>query len=285
MTRSMTAYAAAERQTAWGTLGCELRAVNHRFLELGTRLPDELRALEPALRERVSARVSRGKLDLVIRLRTDAARTLAVDEDAVAQLASLVQSLQGAFPGLTTEVTGLLQLPGVLQSREVDADALRAEAVSLLDEVLGQFLEARGREGDKLAAGITERVQGIARIAAEVRSLMPAIRDGQRAKLEARVADLGQPLDPGRLEQELVLWLQKLDVEEELDRLDSHVEEIGRVMAADGPVGRRLDFLLQEFNREANTLGSKSVDRRTSQLAVELKVLIDQIREQVQNLE
>ncbi len=281
----MTAYAAAERQTAWGTLGCELRAVNHRFLELGTRLPDELRALEPALRERVSARVSRGKLDLVIRLRTDAARTLAVDEDAVAQLASLVQSLQGAFPGLTTEVTGLLQLPGVLQSREVDADALRAEAVSLLDEVLGQFLEARGREGEKLAAGITERVQGIARIAAEVRSLMPAIRDGQRAKLEARVADLGQPLDPGRLEQELVLWLQKLDVEEELDRLDSHVEEIGRVMAADGPVGRRLDFLLQEFNREANTLGSKSVDRRTSQLAVELKVLIDQIREQVQNLE
>ena len=281
----MTAYAAAERHTAWGTLGCELRAVNHRFLELGTRLPDELRALEPALRERVSARVSRGKLDLTFRLRTDAAQSLAVDEAALGQLASLVQSLQGAFPGLTTEVTGLLQLPGVLQSRGVDADALRAEALSLLDEVLGQFLEARGREGGNLAAGIVERVEGIARIAAEVRTLMPAIRDGQRAKLEARVADLGQPLDPGRLEQELVLWLQKLDVEEELDRLDSHVEEIGRVLAADGPVGRRLDFLLQEFNREANTLGSKSVDRRTSQAAVELKVLIDQVREQVQNLE
>lgn len=281
----MTAYAAAERQTAWGTLGCELRAVNHRFLELGTRLPDELRALEPALRERVSARVSRGKLDLTFRLRTDTAQSLAVDEAALGQLASLVQSLQGAFPGLTTEVTGLLQLPGVLQSRGVDADALRAEALSLLDEVLGQFLEARGREGGNLAAGIVERVEGIARIAAEVRTLMPAIRDGQRAKLEARVADLGQPLDPGRLEQELVLWLQKLDVEEELDRLDSHIGEIGRVLAADGPMGRRLDFLLQEFNREANTLGSKSVDRRTSQLAVELKVLIDQIREQVQNLE
>jgi len=281
----MTAYAAAERHTAWGTLGCELRAVNHRFLELGTRLPDELRALEPTLRERVSARVSRGKLDLTFRLRTDAAQSLAVDEDALGQMASLVQSLQGSFPGLTTEVTGLLQLPGVLQSREVDADALRAEAVSLLDEVLGQFLEARGREGKKLAAGIAERVEGIARIAAEIRTMMPAIRDGQRAKLEARVADLDQPLDPGRLEQELVLWLQKLDVEEELDRLDSHVEEIGRVLAADGPVGRRLDFLLQEFNREANTLGSKSVDRRTSQAAVELKVLIDQVREQVQNLE
>jgi len=281
----MTAYAAAERHTAWGTLGCELRAVNHRFLELGTRLPDELRALEPTLRERVSAGVSRGKLDLTFRLRTDAAQSLAVDEDALGQMASLVQSLQGSFPGLTTEVTGLLQLPGVLQSREVDADSLRAEAVSLLDEVLGQFLEARGREGEKLAAGIAERVEGIARIAAEIRTMMPAIRDGQRAKLEARVADLDQPLDPGRLEQELVLWLQKLDVEEELDRLDSHVEEIGRVLAADGPVGRRLDFLLQEFNREANTLGSKSVDRRTSQAAVELKVLIDQVREQVQNLE
>ena len=281
----MTAYAAAERHTAWGTLGCELRAVNHRFLELGTRLPDELRALEPALRERVSAKVSRGKLDLTFRLRTDAAQSLAVDQAALGQLASLVQSLQGAFPGLTTEVTGLLQLPGVLQSREVDADALRAEALSLLDEVIGQFLEARGREGDKLAAGIAERVEGIARIAAEVRTMMPAIRDGQRAKLEARVADLGQPLDPGRLEQELVMWLQKLDVDEELDRLDSHVEEIGRVLAAEGPVGRRLDFLLQEFNREANTLGSKSVDRRSSQAAVELKVLIDQVREQVQNLE
>lgn len=281
----MTAYAAAERQTAWGTLGCELRAVNHRFLELGTRLPEELRALEPALRERVSARVSRGKLDLTMRLRTDAQHALGVDEAALERLSALAQSLQPRFPGLTTEVTGLLQLPGVLQGPQVDADALHAEALALLDEVLGQFLEARRREGDKLAAVIAERVDGIKQVVAQVRAMMPAIREGQRAKLEARVADLEQPLDPGRLEQELVLWLQKLDVEEELDRLDSHIEEIGRVMAADGPVGRRLDFLLQEFNREANTLGSKSVDRRSSQAAVELKVLIDQVREQVQNLE
>lgn len=281
----MTAYAAAERSTAWGTLGCELRAVNHRFLELATRLPEDLRALEPTLRERVSARVTRGKLDMSFRLRTDASQALAVDEDALGRLASLAQSLDGRFPGLTTEVTGLLQLPGVLQSQAVDAEALKTEAISLLDEVLGQFLEARRREGDRLAAVIAERVEGITRIAAEVRTMMPAIRDGQRAKLEARVADLGQPLDPGRLEQELVLWLQKLDVDEELDRLDSHIQEIGRVLAQDGPVGRRLDFLLQEFNREANTLGSKSVDRRTSQAAVDLKVLIDQVREQVQNLE
>src|SRR5690554_3616219 len=219
MTRSMTAYAAAERRTAWGTLGCELRAVNHRFLELATRLPDELRALEPALRERVSARVTRGKLDLTFRLRTDAAHGLAVDEQALGQLAALAQSLHGRFPGLTTEVTGLLQLPGVLQSRQVDGEALGADALSLLDEVLGQFLDARGREGGKLAAVIAARVEAITRIAAQIRTMMPAIGAGQRAKLEARVADLGQPLDPGRLEQELVLWLQKLDVEEELDRL------------------------------------------------------------------
>src|SRR5690625_420775 len=151
MTRSMTAYAAAERQTAWGTLGCELRAVNHRFLELGTRLPDELRALEPALRERVSARVSRGKLDLTMRLRTDAQHALGVDEAALERLSALAQSLQSRFPGLTTEVTGLLQLPGVLQGPQVDAEALQAEALALLDEVLAQFLEARRREGDKLA--------------------------------------------------------------------------------------------------------------------------------------
>lgn len=281
----MTAYAAAERSTAWGTLGCELRAVNHRFLELGTRLPDELRALEPTLREQVSARLTRGKLDLVFRLRSEAAQSLGVNEAALEQLAALAQSLQDRFPGLTTDVTGLLQLPGVLQTQAVDGEGLKAEALALLEEVLTQFLAARQREGDKLAAVIAERVAGIARIVGEVRTLVPEIRQGLRARLEARVADLAQPLEPGRLEQELVLWLQKLDVDEELDRLDSHIEEIGRVLAQDGPVGRRLDFLLQEFNREANTLGSKSVDRRTSQAAVELKVLIDQIREQVQNLE
>lgn len=281
----MTAYAAAERSTAWGTLGCELRAVNHRFLELGTRLPDELRALEPTLREQVSARVTRGKLDLVFRLRSEAAQSLGVNEAALEQLAALAQSLQDRFPGLTTDVTGLLQLPGVLQTQAVDGEGLKAEALALLEEVLTQFLAARQREGDKLAAVIAERVAGIARIVGEVRTMVPEIRQGLRARLEARVADLAQPLEPGRLEQELVLWLQKLDVDEELDRLDSHIEEIGRVLAQDGPVGRRLDFLLQEFNREANTLGSKSVDRRTSQAAVELKVLIDQIREQVQNIE
>lgn len=286
MIRSMTAFAGAEHVTPWGTLGCELRSVNHRFLEVGVRLPEELRALEPQLRERVAARISRGKLDLVLRLRSpEGGSTLAVNEALVAQLATLAQRLDGQFPNLRVEFSDLLQLPGVLKSEAADPAVLQAEALALLDKVVEEFVVAREREGAKLAAAISERVDAIERIAAEVRTLIPAIRDGQRAKLAARLADLPHPVDPGRAEQELVLWLQKLDVDEELDRLASHIGEIRRVLKQREPVGRRLDFLLQEFNREANTLGSKSVDSRTSNAAVDLKVLIDQIREQVQNIE
>ncbi len=287
MIRSMTAFAAGERSTEWGVLSGELRAVNHRFLELGLRLPDELRAFEAVLRERVSARVSRGKLDLVLRLRTTVAGdALQVDEALVGRLAALAQRLDAGFPNLQVQFTELLQFPGVLQSRGLDADALQREALAVLDAVLDDFVAAREREGGKLAQVIGERAEAIAGIAAEVRTLVPQIRAGQRAKLEARLADLSQPADPGRLEQELVIWLQKLDVDEELDRLDSHLVELRRILkGGKEPVGRRLDFLLQEFNREANTLGSKSVDARTSNAAVELKVLIDQIREQIQNIE
>ncbi|WP_313255847.1 YicC/YloC family endoribonuclease [Stenotrophomonas acidaminiphila] len=286
MIRSMTAYAGGERGTRWGTLGCELRSVNHRFLEVGVRLPEELRALEPQLRERVAGRISRGKLDLVMRLRApDAAPTLAVDEALVEQLGGLARRLHSRFPDMRIGFTELLAYPGVLRGEAVDAAALQAEALALLDETLDGFVAAREREGAKLTAAISERVDAIERIAGEVRELIPAIREGQRAKLAARLADLPHPVDPGRAEQELVLWLQKLDVDEELDRLGSHIGEIRRVLRQREPVGRRLDFLLQEFNREANTLGSKSVDSRTSNAAVELKVLIDQIREQVQNLE
>ncbi|MEP9438377.1 YicC/YloC family endoribonuclease [Xanthomonas euvesicatoria] len=286
MIRSMTAFAGSERITPWGTLGCELRSVNHRFLEVGVRLPEELRALEPLLRERVAAKNSRGKLDLTLRLRApDNAQTLAVNESLLQQLGALATRLDGLFPKLQVGFTDLLQLPGVLQVQDVDAPALQAQALALLEEVVGSFVIAREREGAKLAEAISERVDAIERIAAEVRVLIPVIREGQRAKLAARLADLPHPVDPGRAEQELVLWLQKLDVDEELDRLSSHIAEIRRVLRQPEPVGRRLDFLLQEFNREANTLGSKSVDSRTSNAAVDLKVLIDQIREQVQNIE
>ena len=286
MIRSMTAFASGERSTEWGTLGCELRAVNHRFLEIGTRLPEELRALEPQLRERVGTRISRGKLDLSLRLRPpEGGDALQLNPHMVGQLSELALDMQARFPALRVEFTELLQFPGVLQAKTADPAGLQAEALSLLDEVLEEFVIAREREGGKLATGIGERVDAIARIAAEVRTLMPVIRTGQRLKLESRLADLPQPPDLGRLEQELVMWLQKLDVDEELDRLDSHVTELRRVLVQKEPVGRRLDFLLQEFNREANTLGSKSVDARTSAAAVELKVLIDQVREQIQNIE
>lgn len=284
--RSMTAFASAERAGPGGSLACELRSVNHRFLELGVRLPEELRALEPMVRERIAARVARGKLDLGMRLRApEGADTLRLDAGTVGQLSQLALELHARFPMLRVELTDLLQYPGLLAGRAVDPEQLHAQALALLDEVLEDFLAAREREGAKLATGILERVDAIERIAGEVRALVPAIRAGQRQKLEARLAELPQPLEPGRLEQELVLSLQKLDVDEELDRLDSHVAEIRRVLRQDGAVGRRLDFLLQEFNREANTLGSKSVDARTSAAAVELKVLIDQVREQVQNIE
>jgi uncharacterized protein (TIGR00255 family) len=286
MIRSMTAFAASERNTPWGTLGCEVRAVNHRFLELGVRLPDELRAVEPAIRERVAKLLARGKVELGMRLRNgDHDDTLQLNPARISHLAALGRHLHEHFPTLRVDMTELLKFPGVLQTQTGDPAALHAEALSLLDEVLDQFVEARAREGANLSANILDRVDAIARHAADARMLMPAIRAGQKQKLVNRLADLPQPLDPGRFEQELVMALQKLDVDEELDRLDSHIAELRRVLVQKEAVGRRLDFLLQEFNREANTFGSKSVDARTSALAVELKVLIDQIREQSQNIE
>jgi len=286
MIHSMTAFASAERRTEHGVLECELRAVNHRFLELGLRLPEELRVLEPALRARISARVSRGKLEMNARLRpADVTARLELNTPLVERLAVLMDRLKGRIPGASINLMELLQFPGVLQTQAGNAAALQGDMLALLDEVLDGFLAAREREGAHLAQAIAERVDAIAAIADDIRTLIPYIRARQRSKLETRMADVIQSGDPGRLEQELVLALQKLDVDEELDRLASHIREIRRILGEREPVGRRLDFLLQEFNREANTLGSKSVDSRTAQAVVELKVLIDQIREQAQNVE
>ena len=285
--RSMTAFATGERTTPWGTLGCELRAVNHRFFELGLRLPEELRPLEAVLRERIGLKLSRGKVDVTLRSRPpEGARAeLHPNVSLLARLSELALDLQARFPGMHTEFSQLLQFPGVLEEAELDQAGLQAEALLLLDATLSEFVAAREREGGKLAAGMRERLDAITALVKQIRVWMPEIRAGLRQKFEARVADLRQPLEPGRLEQEMVLWLQKLDVEEELDRLDSHLAEARRVLDLPEAVGRRLDFLMQEFNREANTLGSKSVDARTSQASVDLKVLIEQLREQVQNLE
>jgi uncharacterized protein (TIGR00255 family) len=283
----MTAYASAERSTPLGVLTCELRSVNHRYLELSPRLPEELRAFESALRERVAAKLSRGKVDVSLRLRSEAAATtqLEVNQSLLDQLALVQRKLLGQFPQLSTDFVGLLNLEGVLVKPSLDPQALQQAAAEVLDAALADMVATRTREGERLGGFLRERLDGIERCVAQVREWLPEIRSGLRAKLEQRLADLKQPADPGRLEQELILSLSRIDVDEELDRLTSHIAEARRILKLADANGRRLDFLMQEFNREANTLGSKSVDQRTTQVAVELKVLIEQMREQVQNIE
>jgi uncharacterized protein (TIGR00255 family) len=288
MIRSMTAYASAETESPAGNLACELRTVNHRYLEISPRMPDDLRAHEGTLRERIAARLSRGKVDATVRLRSEARLAgdgLQLDEALVSQLEELASSLGRRFPGMTTPFTELLRFPGVLQQADVDPDVMQASLLQVLDDALQALTATREREGEKLGQVIAARLDAIAAIIDEVRQWMPDIRAALRARLEARLADMRQPMEPGRLEQELVLQITRIDVEEELDRLATHVAEARRVLKLAEPVGRRLDFLMQEFNREANTLGSKSVDARTTNAAVELKVLIEQMREQVQNIE
>ncbi len=288
MIRSMTAFASAERTTAWGTLSAELRAVNHRYLEFSLRAPDDLRGLEPVIRERVAGKVQRGKVELSLRLKSaasDASRELVLNAELLERLAQVAAQQAGRFPNLQVNFTELLAWPGVVEQDAPDPAGLQAETLALIDTTLNEFCAAREREGAKLAAVLREKLDGIEAACAQVRQWLPEIRAGLRTRLETRFAELAPTLEPGRLEQEFVLWLQKLDVDEELDRLATHIAEARRVLGLREAVGRRLDFLMQEFNREANTLGSKSVDARTSQIAVELKVLIEQMREQVQNLE
>lgn len=287
MIRSMTAYASAESAGPSGTLTCELRTVNHRYLEISPRLPEEMRGFESVLRERISNKLSRGKVDITVRLRTEAgsAEGPQVNAAVLSRLSDLAVEFEQRFPRMTIEFTELLRFPGVLRQAETDADTLQAALVDVLDRALDVLNDTRGREGAKLGEMLVERLDGIEKIVANVRGWLPEIRAALRARLETRLADIRQPVDPGRLEQELVLQVTRIDVDEELDRLKTHISEARRVLALKEPTGRRLDFLMQEFNREANTLGSKSVDSRTTNAAVELKVLIEQMREQVQNIE
>jgi uncharacterized protein (TIGR00255 family) len=285
MIRSMTAYASAEAQTPAGALTCELRAVNHRYLELSPRLPEDMRVFESALRERMTTRLSRGKVDVIVRRGESRGESLQVDSALIGRLSELALDMEARFPRMQVEFTELLRFPGVLQHAEVDQEAVQAALLEVLDRALEVLTATREREGAKLGEILRERLDAIERIVTEVRGWMPEIRAALRTRLESRLADLKQPADPGRLEQELVLQVTRSDVDEELDRLSTHIAETRRVLGLKEPVGRRLDFLMQEFNREANTLGSKSVDSRTTNAAVELKVLIEQMREQVQNIE
>jgi uncharacterized protein (TIGR00255 family) len=287
MLRSMTAFASAEADTGHGTLSIELRSVNHRYLELGLRLPEELRSLEAMVRERVAAKLSRGKVDLGLRYKPALAdaSAIVVDEALVARLADTAQALAAKFPQLNVDFASLLGWPGVLLDRDTDQEFLREAALGLLDSALDEMVATRAREGERLGGFMRERLDGMERIVADVRTYLPDIRAALRARFDAKLAELKMPLEPGRVEQEVVLQVQRIDVDEELDRLTAHIAEARRIFGLKEAVGRRLDFLMQEFNREANTLGSKSADPRTTNAAVELKVLIEQMREQVQNLE
>ena len=279
MIRSMTAYASAETTGPAGTLSCELRTVNHRYLELSPRLPDDLRSFESQLRERIAAKLSRGKLDITVRRTSDSRiDSLQVNNALLARLSELNLDMAARFPGLHVEFTELLRFPGVLQQNAIDPESQQAALFDVLDRALDALTATREREGEKLAEILRDKLDSIERVVADVRGWMPQIRAALRTRLETRLADLKQPVEPGRLEQELVLQITRTDVDEELDRLSTHIGESRRVLGLKEPVGRRLDFLMQEFNREANTLGSKSVDARSTNAAVELKVLIEQMR-------
>lgn len=294
MIRSMTAFAGADGTTCRGRLSIEMRSVNHRFLEMGLRCPEELRALEPKLRERLEKRLSRGKVDINMRLRDSSGEAnLSLNAGTASALFRLERQLLAlqrqvapdAPPPRSPTTFDVLAFPGVIAEPEIDQGAFFEEVLAIFDRALADFVATRQREGDRLRVQLLERLDGIERIVGEVRVLLPDIRVALRTKLENRLAEIKTTLDPARVEQELVLSLSKIDVDEELDRLQSHLVEARSRMDSGEPVGRRLDFLLQEFNRESNTLGSKSVDTRTSQSSVELKVLIEQLREQIQNIE
>jgi uncharacterized protein (TIGR00255 family) len=289
MIRSMTGFARIERQFEFGRLSWELRTVNHRYLEITLRLPEEFRAREAAMRERLGHFVNRGKLDATLRFHPAAgsnAGQVTLNRAFAGRLLELQREMaEMAGTEDPPNPNELLRWPGVVAEVLPDPAPLHQAAAELLDEAAGELRKAREREGAAIEGALTERLDGVERWAREIRSWMPAIREGLKARTLERIGDLQQPLDPGRLEQEVALLAQKMDVDEELDRLDAHVVETRHVLQRDEPVGRRLDFLMQEFNRESNTLSSKSVDVRTSQAAVELKVLIEQMREQVQNVE
>ncbi|WP_417707939.1 YicC/YloC family endoribonuclease [Pseudomonas sp.] len=287
MVHSMTAFARNEQATAHGTLSWELRSVNHRYLEPHLRLPEAFRDLEGAVREALRQGLSRGKVECTLRFAEESAgKPLQVDSERARQLIAAAEQvaalIQQPAPLNPLEV---LAWPGVLVADSADPQALNSAALKLFDQALGELKAGRAREGAELARLLNERLDSMLDEVAALRELVPQMLAGQRAKIETRFAEMQAELDPQRLEQELVLLAQKSDVAEELDRLSTHVSEVRRVLKAGGAAGRRLDFLMQELNREANTLGSKAFDPRSTQAAVNLKVLIEQMREQVQNIE
>jgi len=289
MITSMTGFARREAAGPWGTLICELRSVNHRFLECGFRLPEELRSLEPDLRQALMRELKRGKVDctLTYRAAQGAERALDIDPEALQRVVARLTEVKAALIGQAGPVDSVevLRWPGVIRNAEVGTEELTAAARQLAAQALAELSAARAREGVRLRELIEQRCANLESLVGEVRARLPQVQARARTRLDERIAELAAAVDRERLEQELAILLQRLDVDEELDRLTAHIGEIRRVIAGNEPAGRRLDFLMQELNREANTLSSKSQDLEVTRSAVDMKVLIEQMREQVQNVE
>ena len=288
MTSSMTAFTRQQSEQDWGSLTWEIRSVNHRYLETSVRLPDIFRGLENQIRERVRKSMSRGKVECQLRYNAQegAGGSIAINEELVQQLLQAnrnIQQLLGKQHPLNS--MELLRWPGVIAEQQLDNDALESAALSLFRQALDDLIATREREGSDLEGFLEQRIDSIRELVATLREKMPQILIAQRQSLHDKLQDLQVELESTRLEQEVALLAQKADVDEELDRLDSHLGEVKRILKASGQKGRRLDFLMQELNREANTLSSKSIVVESTRGAVEIKVLIEQMREQIQNIE
>ncbi len=284
----MTGFARQSIEGDLGALTWELRAVNHRYLDVQFRLPEELRPREQEFKQQISAVLKRGKVDcaLYVKRELNEQSELRINMDLVALIRKRVTELSTALHDMQLlNPIDVLRWPGVIAEPEIDTEPLYVEARALLDTALQSMLSMRRSEGERIAAMLESRCTSVADLGESVRKRMPDVLDAARKKQKERIEKLDVEADPARLEVELALISQKLDVDEELDRLDSHLAEIRQALDSDEPVGRRLDFLMQELNREANTLGSKSADAETTKAAVELKVLIEQMREQIQNVE
>ena len=287
MINSMTGFARAETTADFGLLSVELKTVNHRYFELSLRLPEELRPAELAIRKQIGAAVRRGKCEATFRLNADAGTGgLNLDKQRIAELADAAREVASQFGSVSPpDPLRVLAWPGVVARADTDTDSVTQVATGLLADALEALNATRAREGEQLAAVLTAKADEIDRLAGEVRSHMPQIRREWEARLRERLEQFQAELDPARIEQEFLLLANKTDAEEELDRLTAHTTELRSILQRTDAVGRRLDFLMQELNREANTLGSKSQDATVTKLAVDLKVTIEQLREQVQNIE
>ncbi|WP_246212071.1 YicC/YloC family endoribonuclease [Usitatibacter palustris] len=284
----MTGFASATRESAPGSVAIELKSVNHRYLEFTVRAPEELRALEPALREAITAKLTRGKVDcrLTFTPRSVGPKSLVPDAAAMESLRAASGKVIAAFPeARPLSVSEILHWPGVLADESFSPEALREEVLTILSRAISDLDQTRTREGAKLKVMIEERLDRMSELVIEAKPLVPGALKAFRDKLAAKVAEAAQSPSDERLQQEVVLYAARIDVDEELSRLGAHIAEVRRVLSKGGACGKRLDFLCQELNREANTLGSKAAANEMTAISVELKVLIEQVREQVQNVE